>query len=71
MKSIAFAVAGLIAATGLAPVAASAQTRTVVTHTETRHVESHSRGPAHRTRRVCTVHYDHHRKVRTCRTVRY
>ena len=71
MKLIAVAAAGLVAITGLSPIAAAAQTRTVVTHTETRHVETHVRGPVHRTRRVCTVRYQHHHKIRTCRTVRY
>jgi hypothetical protein len=71
MKFITLLSAGLIAASALAPTAASAQMRQehhdrVVTRTV--HTDRH--GPAARTRRVCKVEYRHHRKVRTCRTVR-
>lgn len=69
MKIVAFAAAGLIAAAGLGTtVAADAQTRTVTTRTVTR---THTGPAAHRTHRVCRVTYRYHKKVRTCRTVRY
>ena len=64
------AAAALITMTGLAPASlaapASAQ-RTVVHRTVVRH------GPARyrwRTKRVCSVHYRNHRRVRVCRNVR-
>ena len=64
MKMFVLAAAGLAV---LAPVAVGAQTRTVTTRTVTR---THT-GPEHRVHRDCTVRFEHHRKVRTCRTVRY
>jgi succinate dehydrogenase/fumarate reductase flavoprotein subunit len=66
MKMFALAAAGLAAAAAVAP--AGAQTRTVTTHTV---VRTHTGPAAHHTRQVCNVRYVHHRKVRTCRTVRY
>lgn len=73
MKITAIIACGL-AATVMAVPAAYAQQRVVhrdrvVTHQRTTVVRH--RGPGyHATRRVCTVRYRHHRRIRTCRTVR-
>ena len=70
MKIIALAASALVATLAVAA-PASAQRRVVTTHVET-HTTTHV-GPAigHRTRKVCTVSYRRHQKMRTCRTVRY
>ena len=62
--------AGLVGAVAL-PAAATAQNR-VVTTTRTV-VRDHNTIPrrAWHTRRVCRWGYQHHRRVRVCRTVRY
>ena len=70
MKLPALAAAAAIALTGLAPGLATpaAAQRTVV------HERTVVRGPVrHRwhTRRVCRTYWHHHRRVRTCRNVRY
>lgn len=66
MKTLLLAAAGLAA---LAPLAATAQTRTVTTRTV---VHTHT-GPAygHHTRQVCHMEHHRHRDVRVCRTQRY
>lgn len=70
MKFAALVSAGLIAAAALVPAAASAQQ---VRHdrvvTRTVHTERNG-GYRHHTRRVCKVTYRHHKRIRTCRTVR-
>ena len=72
MKIAALMSAGLIAAAAMLPASASAQMgerhdRVVERSTTTRTVRDDYRP---RTRRVCTVNYRHHRRIRTCRTVR-
>lgn len=71
MKLLAIVSAGLIATAATLPVAAGAQEHRerVVTRTSV-HTERHGYRP-HRTRRVCSVQYRHHQRVRVCRTVRY
>lgn len=69
MKLVALLSAGLIAAATMVPAAASAQMHERVM-TRTVHTERHD-GYRHHTRRVCTVKYRHHRRIRTCRVVRY
>lgn len=73
MKLFAMLSAGLIAATAMLPAAASAQMRDHRDRVVTRTVHSErNRGyDRHRTRRVCTMRYRDHRRVRVCRTVRY
>lgn len=71
MKLFALLSAGLIAASALAPAAASAQDRhdrrdRVVTRTV--HTERHR--PNYRSRKVCRMEYRNHRRIRICRTVR-
>ena len=71
MKLAALVSAGLIAAAALVPAAASAQQNRhdrVVTRTV--HTERHN-GYRNHTRRVCKETYRHHKRIRTCRTVRY
>lgn len=63
MKTIVIALAGFAAAAGA---------QTVVTHTTTRTTtDTRPAIAVHRTRRVCTVRYRHHQRIRTCRAVRY
>ncbi|OYY90700.1 MAG: hypothetical protein B7Y45_07015 [Sphingomonas sp. 28-66-16] len=77
MKIVALISAGLLgAAAMLSPTAAGAQQRAV--HTERRVVVTHrtqtvrhgNRWGHYRNRRVCKVTYRHHRRIRTCRTIR-
>jgi hypothetical protein len=77
MKLFAFAAAVAVALTSMPSVPAAAQERVVTRTTVTRHVdrrtESHRSWRGHRgwrTKRVCTVRWNHHRKIRTCRTIR-
>lgn len=70
MKIAALISAGLIAAAAIVPAAASAQVRHDRVVTRTVHTERHGIN-RHRTRRVCTMQYRHHHRVRVCRTVRY
>lgn len=70
MKFASLISAGLIAAAAIAPVAASAQDRHDRVVTRTVHTERHGID-RHRTRRVCTMRYRNHHRVRVCRTVRY
>ena len=71
MKIAAMIACGITAAVMTVP-AAEAQQRVVHRErvvTQTRTIVRH--GPRyHATRRVCTVRYQHHRRIRTCRTVR-
>ena len=75
MKLIALMSAGLIAAaTFAAPASAQMQQEhhdraVVVKQTRTVHTERHSDYRPH-VRRVCKVKYRHHKRIRTCRTVR-
>ena len=73
MKLFALAAAVAVTLSAGAASTASAQTRErVVTHkttTVTRHVETR-RHHGWRTKRVCKIHWVHHRKVRRCRTIR-
>lgn len=74
MKIAALLSAGLIAAAALLPASASAQMNQrhdrVVERSRTVHtVRDRDRYRPH-TRRVCTVKYRHHKRIRTCRTVR-
>ena len=76
MKIFALIATGLLGLAATAPaaaVAAPVQERVVVReHTTTiRHDDRGYRGHRWATRRVCTNQWRHHRKVRTCRTVRY
>ena len=72
MKIAALLSAGLIAAAAMLPASASAQMAErhgrVVERTRTVHTVRDRYRP--HTRRVCTVKYRHHRRIRTCRTVR-
>ena len=72
MKLATLMSAGLIAAAALVPAAASAQMERHRDRVVERHVvrtERHGYRP--HVRKVCRVTYRHHRKIRTCRTVRY
>ena len=74
MKIAASLSAGLIAAAAMLPASASAQMNQrhdrVVERSRTVHtVRDRDRYRPH-TRRVCTVKYRHHKRIRTCRTVR-
>ena len=67
MKTLLLAATGLAA---LAPLAATAQTRTVTTRTV---MHTHE-GPAYdgrHSRQVCHMEHHRHRDVRVCRTERY
>ena len=72
MKIAALLSAGLIAAAAMLPASASAQMNQrhdrVVERSRTVHTVSDRYRP--HTRRVCTVKYRHHKRIRTCRTVR-
>lgn len=65
MKLLTLAMAGIVAVTGFTAAPVSAQERVVVRE---RTVVRHS-SYRPRARRVCTVRYRHHERVRTCRTV--
>ncbi|WP_010186075.1 hypothetical protein [Sphingomonas sp. PAMC 26605] len=69
MKIAALISAGLIAAAALVPAAASAQIRHDRVVTRSVHSERHGFN-RHRTRKVCTMRYRNHHRVRVCRTVR-
>ena len=74
MKMTALIACGLAAAAMAVP-AAQAQDRIVqrervVTNNRTTVVHDNGRR-YHRARRVCTVRYRHHQRIRTCRVVRY
>ncbi|BCA57872.1 hypothetical protein [Sphingomonas sp. HMP6] len=72
MKIAALLSAGLIAAAALLPASASAQMNQrhdrVVERSRTVYTVRDRYRP--HTRRVCTVKYRHHKRIRTCRTVR-
>ena len=72
MKLAALLSAGLIAAAAMLPTTASAQMGErhgrVVERSTTVHTVRGGYRP--HTRRVCTVKYRHHQRIRTCRTVR-
>lgn len=74
MKLAAYLACGLAATIMMAPVAEAQQRvvhreRVVTTHRTT--VVRHGGARFHHLRRVCTVRYRHHRRIRTCRNVRY
>lgn len=77
MKLFAFAAAVAVALTSMPSVPAAAQERVVTRTTVTRHVDrrvdrqrSWRGNRGWRTRRVCTTRWQHHRRVRSCRTIR-
>ncbi len=72
MKIAALLSAGLIAAAALLPATASAQRAERHDRVVERHRTVHTvrNGYRPRTRQVCTVKYRHHKRIRTCRTVR-
>ena len=73
MKFASLFSAGLVAAAAMLPATASAQMaerhRDRVVERHVVRTERHGYRP--HVRKVCTVKYRHHRRVRTCRTVRY
>jgi hypothetical protein len=70
MKMLAMlAAVGLVAGAGVAPVAASAQGRTVVHERVVVRHDNHRRWRPH-VRQVCRTYWNHGHKVRRCRTVR-
>lgn len=73
MKLAAIIASGIAAAVMAVPAANAEQRvvhreRVVTTHRTT--VVRHGGPRYHALRRVCTVRYHHHRRIRTCRTVR-
>lgn len=74
MKIAALLTAGLIAAAAMLPATASAQRAErhdrVVERSRTVHTVRDRDRYRPRVRRVCTVKYRHHKRIRTCRTVR-
>lgn len=72
MKIAALLSAGLIAAAAMLPASASAQMNQRHDRVVERHRTVHTVRDRYRphTRRVCTVKYRHHKRIRTCRTVR-